>query len=176
MGTFFEMAVHPTSSNPWEAPYRRSGALKRDALNVALFHQYTTDPFVLDEADWVYLQALVYAEQIHPWTVDQVSELGGIESRNAKRWTMEGPISPVAGEPANCTQLLQVAYNLTASPGSDWRTFQPDKYKLRSVKLRLTITRPSTDFDFRVYRLAIRATRVAPPQRDIIGERFYSRG
>lgn len=164
------------STNPWDPVVKKSVALKRDSLNAHLIGQFTSNARVLAESDWVYLQALLYAEQIHPWTVDQVAALGPIEGRNAMRWTLEGPLSPGPGEPANCAIFLEVAHSLTATPGSDWREFKPGKYKLRSYRMRLTIARPSLDFDFRIYRLATRATRVAPPQRDAVGAAFFSHG
>lgn len=164
------------TTDPWVPAIKRSVALKRDNLNVYLVAQFTTNDHVLAESDWVYLQAAVYAEQIHPWTLDQVDALGPIEGPNAQRWTMEGPTSIAPGEPANCTMLLEVAHSLTTSPGSDWREFRPGRYKLRSYRMRLTITRPSLDFDFRVYRFATRATRAAPAQREVFAERFMLNG
>ena len=102
--------------------------------------------------------------------------LGPIEGPNAARWTLEGPTFPVPGEPANSTVKLEVAHSLTATPGSDWREFRPGLYKLRSYRVRLTITRPTLDFDFRVYRLATRATRRAQPQAQAVSERFFAHG
>jgi hypothetical protein len=42
--------------------------------------------------------------------------------------------------------------------------------------MRLTVTRFSLDFDFRVYRFATRATRTALPQLDSVTARFFHRG
>jgi hypothetical protein len=87
VGTFLAITVHPapSASEPWIPPIKRTGALKRDALNESLVHQYLADAHTLEESDWVYLHAVVYAEQIHPWTIDQVDALGPIEGRNAAR-------------------------------------------------------------------------------------------
>lgn len=176
MSVISGMEVETGSSNPWVPVIKRSGALKRDLLNVIPEHQFTTDAYVLSESDWVYLQAVLYAEQIHPWTVDQVDALGPIEGPNAARWTMEGPTFDLPGEPQQCDCKIEVAHSLTDDPGTDWRVFRAGKFKLRSAKLRLTITRHSLDFDFRVYRFALRATRMAPPQRDVMAERYWNRG
>lgn len=162
------------TTNPWVPAIRRSAALKRDALNVELVATFTGDPHVLSESDWVYLQVSMYAEQIHPWTVDQIDALGPIEGENAARWTWEGPTYTLPGEPANCTFALEVAHSLTSDPGTDYRAFQSGLFKLRSYRVRLVITRPSLEFDFRVYRLATRATRRALPQREVHVERWFS--
>lgn len=174
MGTIISMSIQPPSTDPWVPLIRRGAALKRDLLNVDLIGSYTGDAHVFDEAEWVYLQAVTYAEQVHPWTVDQIDALGPIEGANAMRWTFEGPTSIRAGEPQNCTMALELAYSQTTVPGSDWRTFRPGRYKLRSYRVRIVVTRPSLDFDFRVYRLATRATKLGKARKRVIEERFYS--
>lgn len=176
MGLFVAIDVQASDPVPWKAPLRRPAALKRDALNTSLSHTYTSTLHTLTEAEEVYLVAELYAEQIHPWTVDQVAALGAIEGRDAARWTMEGPTMVRPGEPANCTLKLEVAHSLASAPGEDWQEFRAGVYKLRSYKMRVTITRPSTDFDFRVYRLSTRAIRRRPVMRDTFTERFFARG
>lgn len=170
------MEVEDAATHPWIPAIKRSGALKRDLLNVALVAVYESESLVLNESDWVYLQAVLYAEQIHPYTLDQIGALGPIEGPNAARWTIEGPTSDLPGEPQQCDFKIEVAHSLMATSGTDWRAFRPGKFKLRSCRLRLTITRYSLDFDFRVYRFAIRANRIAPPQRDWAVERYFNRG
>lgn len=174
MGSIVSLSIGAAVNSPWIPAVRRSAHLK--ATGVALTGSYTTDVHAFSEPDEVYLQAVTYAEQVHPWTVEQVAALGPIEGPNARRWTMEGPTSLRPGEPSNCTLKVEVATSLGAAPGGDWRTFVPGMFKLRSYKFRATLTRPSADFDFRLYRLATRATRKAQPMRDWATERLFDNG
>jgi hypothetical protein len=148
MPTLGSMAIHAAQPYPWVAPERRSAALK--ASGGGLVHTYESDAQALGAAAWVYLQAVIYAEQIHPATADDLDAMSG---RDLARWSIEGPTFVRPGETPNCTLKLEVAYSLTATPGSDWREFRPGRYKLRSYQMKLTVTRPTTDYDFRIYRL-----------------------
>lgn len=162
--------------HPWIPLSERGSKLKATAGSTT--HSYTTDDRVLASAGWVYLQIVFKAYQIHPATVDELDVLGPVGGRNALRWTIEGPTSHRPGDPgagANCAMKLEVAYSTTATPGSDWQVYRPrGRYKLRSFKTRLTITRPDETYDFRVVRFATRATRVGLSQRDHYTERFLS--
>ena len=165
----------PGDTEPWVPPERRGSKLRQSG--VGLTHSYTTDAQLFSESDWVYLQVVLSAYQIHPATVAELSALGPVGSTNAMRWTIEGPTSHRIGDPGfgvNCTMLVEVAHSLTSDPGTDWRVYRPERYKLRSFKARLTVVRPDVTYGFRVTRFAVRATRVAPAQRDVIGERFFS--
>ena len=132
-------------------------------------HVYETDTKVLSESDLVRLSLVCSAHQIHPASVDDLAFLGDLDSRNAARWTIEGPLVHVPGdpgEPTNCTITPEIAYSLDSEdPGDDWKPYKPGKYRLRSVKARITITRPSTAYEFRVTQLGIRADRVSAPHR-----------
>lgn len=142
-----------------------------------LVHTYETDAQVLAESDWVYLQVVSSMYQIHPKAWDNYDEFGAFDGRNMSRWTWEGPLHLLPGETPNCTSLVEVAYSQTTDPGSAWQeVFPGELYKLRSFKTRVTVTRPHTSYDFRITRLATRATRRAPAQRDIMAERFFNRG
>lgn len=157
-------------------PIERGSKLKATAGSTT--HQYETDARSIEEADWMYLQVVHAAYQVHPATVAQLAALGPVGGRDALRWTVEGPTSHRPGDPgavANCTFLIEVAYSLTATPGSDWRAYKPSgRYKLRSYKARLTITRPDETYDFRVLRFAVRAERVAQPMMDHVTARVFS--
>jgi hypothetical protein len=132
-----------------------------------LSHVYTTDAKVLAEADWTYLQVVLVAWQIHPATVAELAALGPVGGSNAKRWTIEGPLSHQPDDPGdgNCTVSVEIAHSMTSDPGTDWRPYVEGKYRLRSVKARVTITRPSTAYSFRIARLALVAERVGAQQR-----------
>lgn len=152
-------------SKPWVTP--TFGGPKLEPSGGGLVHTYTTDTKVLAEADWTYLQVVLVAWQIHPATVAELAQLGPVGSANAQRWTIEGPLSHQPGDPGNvnCTVTVEIAHSMTSDPGSDWRPYVEGKYRLRSVKARVTITRPTTDYSFRIARMALRAERVGAQQR-----------
>lgn len=160
-----ELAPSATESL-WLPPELRGKKLKPSGGGLS--HSFTTDAYVLDQSDWVYLQVALVAYQIHPATVADLSALGPVGGENAKRWTIEGPLVHVPGDPGaeeNCSMRVEVATSMTASPGNAWRDYTPGKFRLRSAKARVTITRPSTAYSFRVARFALLATRVSAPQR-----------
>lgn len=167
MGHRDEIALHPISTiKPWIPLEERGDQLK--PTGSGLVHVYTTDAYVLTEADWVYLQIALIAHQIHPATVAELAALGPVGGANAKRWTIEGPLvhqPDDPGEATNCTMALEVTQSMTADPGSNWRRYTPGRFRLRSVKARLTLTRPALTYDFRVLRFALLATRISAPQR-----------
>ena len=162
------------TNQPWLPAPERGAKLK--ANGASLTHSYETDTRALAEADWVYLQVGWIAYQVHPMGWDALDVYGAFDGRDMQRWTWEGPTSLRAGEVGNCSIACELAYSTTSSPGSDWRAFRPGRYKLRSFKVRLVVTRPSTSYDFRILRLATRATRVAVPRREVFAERFFDHG
>lgn len=160
------MTIEAATPNPWLPVEHRGTKLKPSG--VGLIHSYETDPKDLLEADWAYLQVALVAYQVHPATVAELVALGPVGGANARRWTIEGPLLHRPGDPgagANCTMVLEVAHSLTSDPGTDWKPYRPGKYRLRSVKARVTITRPAATYSFRIVRFALLATRVSPPKR-----------
>ena len=153
---------------PWIPLERRGPKLK--ASGSSLTHTFTTDTEVLDSVDYVYLEIVLGAYQIHPATIKELAALGPVGGANARRWTIEGPTSHRPGDPgvgANCTMKVEIAHSMNTDPGSDWREYVPGprKYRLRSVKARLVITRPALPYDFRVTQFSLQATRVAAQKR-----------
>lgn len=162
----FTIEAGPGNTQPW-TPRERRG-YKLAPSGVGLTHTYETDIKLLAEADWVYLQVVCCAYQIHPATVAELAALGPVGGANAARWTIEGPLLHLPGDPGeatNCTISVEVTHSLTADPGSNWIRYKPGRYRLRSVKARVTVTRPSTAYSFRITKLGILATRLATAQR-----------
>lgn len=156
----------PVSPGPWK-PVRERGP-KLIPSGSGLVHVYETDAKSLAEADWVRLSVVCSAYQIHPATVAELAALGPVGGANAQRWTVEGPLCAMPGDPGagNCSIVAEIAYSLTSeNPGTDWRPYVPGEYRLRSVKARVTITRPNDSYSFRVLQLGIEASRIATPQR-----------
>jgi len=150
----------------WVEPRLRGPKVKPDPSE--LVSAYTTDTKVLAAADWVHLSVVFDAVHIHPATVDDLAILGPVDGENAKRWSIEGPLSHRPGDPgagANISVLIEVAMSLTGDPGSNWQPYEPGRYRLRSVRARATLTRPRDDYDFRIVRFALEAEREAPANR-----------
>lgn len=150
----------------WTPLDLRSRKLKASS---GLVGTYTTEALVLSECDWVYLQASLVAYQIHPATVAELAALGAVGGANAQRWTIEGPLLHRPGDPgvgSNCSIRVDVSTSInSASPGTNWRSFTPGRYRIRSAVARLTLTRPSTSYNWRVARFGLLGTRVAAPNR-----------
>jgi hypothetical protein len=146
-------------------PDRRLPRLKPSGATLS--GVYTTDTLVFAEADWVILQVALVAWQIHPATIAELAALGPLGGANAKRWTIEGPLSHRPGDPGsgNCTIKVEIATSMTDDPGSNWVEYEAGRYRLRSAKARLTVTRPAADYDWRVSRFALRAVRVPAGSR-----------
>lgn len=136
---------------------------------VGLVHVYTSDTYVLAESDLVQLQVLLVAYQVHPATCDELAALGPVDGPNASRWTIEGPLVHVPGDPGeatNCAMKLEIQTSMTDSPVDEpWRDYEAGRYRLRSARVRLTITRPSDTYGFSVHRFTLLATRLSAPQR-----------
>lgn len=172
MPTLASMTIEaaPPVTSVWVPAARRGPKLQPSGSG--LVHTYQTDPYVLDVADWVYLQVAVEAYQIHPATVAELAALGPVGGANAKRWTVEGPLMHRPGDPgvgANCTIKLEVSTSLNADPGTDWREHDPGaEVRLRSARAKITVTRPHASYSFRVTRFALYGTRPSPPQRSLV--------
>ena len=164
------MTVEAGAPSIWVPAYLRGPQLKPSAGTT---HTHETDAQALAEADWVYLQIVLMAYQIHPMTVGGLDAFGPIGGRNFLRWTSEGPTSLLPGETANCSIRVDVAHSLTATAGSDWREHDSGRHKLRSFKARVVVTRPDTTYDFRIVRFGVQATVNAPPMPDRLGERWF---
>jgi hypothetical protein len=157
----------PSAAAKLYLPVERHGE-KLKAQGVSLVHTYQTDVKVFSECDYVWLQVALVAWQIHPATIEELDALGPIGGANMRRWTLEGPLMHRPGDPgaaSNCSMRIRLAHSFRADPGTDWRPYEAGKYRCRSARAELTITRPSTDYDFRVARFTLEARRISAPQR-----------
>lgn len=112
-----------------------------------------------------YVEFLCVADQVHPLTVEQAQL--PIDSPLMDRWTAEGPLTLLDGEPANCTMLVEWRSLIALGGGtSDWSPYTPGiAFGVKgTIDFRVTVTRPNTDFNVRIYRMASRTSRV-PKQR-----------
>lgn len=155
-------------------PQYQTSALK--ATGGGTLHTYTGDAQSLSSLQEVHLEVVLVAYQIHPYTLDQLDQLGPIGGRNWRRWSLEGPTCPRDGEPDNCTIQVQIAHSPTATAGTDWKEYRPGLYRLRSYNARIRITRPNTNFDFRVHRFAVRVARLKESYTNELLVRAFSNG
>lgn len=117
---------------------------------------YTAPSFDLVDASRVqrcYAEAWYKAEQSYPKTAADFEWDAGDPLQ--ARWTPEGPTTLRDGEDA-CTLKIQINYH-DGSSWSDWQDLSSGSvYLLTDVKFRLVATRPSTDYNIRVFRFVTR--------------------
>jgi hypothetical protein len=105
-----------------------------------------------------YVEAFVEADQVHPWPVDQWPAL---DSAEMSQWTLEGPLYVSDSDTPNCTLGLEINWTDDGSGSGGYVAFKPGVYRLQAAAFRITVTRPTTDYDVRIYRFHTRARRVA---------------
>lgn len=165
-GTIVNGAVTPVL--PGELP-----EVESSGPGLGFRYEFTGQSF--SAAVHVYLQVGLIARQIHPATIAEVSAIvGPLGSRKARQWTIEGPLLASLWDEPNCTVKVEVAHSLGSTPGTDWREYRPGVYRLRSYAVRVTITRPSAAFDFRLSRLYVRATKMGERRVDRVSAASYS--
>ncbi len=103
-----------------------------------------------------YVEAWWDAEQDHPLPIDDWT--WGIGDPSYSRWTMEGPMTVLAGESANCTLKVQIRVDDSGvGTLSNWQDLVSGSvYSLADAQFRLVATRPSTDYNVRIRRFVTR--------------------
>lgn len=109
-----------------------------------------------------FIEAVLVAEQIHPFDLSSDTMLGDPEFT---RWTLEGPTHLRPGED-ECTIRIHARFNIDGlSTGwSTWQNFRPGLYTCVQAQFRLEVTRPTTTFQVKIHRLD---TRLTPPKQGI---------
>jgi len=103
----------------------------------------------------------IEGSQIHPMTFE-----GAVGNSRAYRdWSIEGPLSDFPDMPASfqgqCEVTLEIAYSDTATPGTDWQEYRPGVFSARSFAFRISVTRPSVEFNVSIWRGAFAITEPA---------------
>lgn len=172
-GTKTDLAVEAAPSSPelWPAE-ERGPKLKFTGSALTATYEFTVSGVA--SAVYVYSQLVVDAVQVHPDTYDKT---GGstYSDLNAHRRTFEGPVYPVDGELGNCTIQVELAHSQRASAGSDYRVYQDGLFYARAMAFRITVTRPSTDYDVRIRRVALRLSKQPSRRPDVVSAALYSR-
>ena len=104
---------------------------------------------------------VVEGSQVHPGSYDG----SPFTSRTVRDHSVEGPLSDFPDTPDGLSGqvdiLLEVAYSLTATPGTNWQVYRPGIYTARSFAFRITLTRPTVEFNVDIWRGAFRITEPA---------------
>ena len=151
----------------------KSGLSQLAPTGGGLQHRYEFTGGTFSATQWAYLQIGIEANQVYPWTFEDLDSLGTWSSVALARWTSEGPLALRSGEPLNCVLTIEISTSTTSTPGTNWIRFRPGRYKLRRYALRITIDRPTTSHSFRLRRLVVRATRIG---EDRVASRYAMAG
>jgi hypothetical protein len=122
-------------------------------------------------AEDTFVEAFITADQVPPITADQ--ETLGADNPLASRRSAEGVI-----DDPKCTCVIEWCFRKSTSEAySSFQSFKPGRYFILDAKFRLTITRPDTDWNVRVYSFGTRFSRVARTrfQADEVTRRFHAR-
>ncbi len=122
------------------------------------------EPTGFEKGERFHLHAFAVADQIHPLTINALALVPADDERFA-RWTVEGPLWTLPSEAVNCTILVEVSIlsATTAKGGAGWSsfsTYRPGIYWGVGFKFKVTVTRPSTDYQIKLHRFQTRSTRV----------------
>lgn len=112
----------------------------------------------------VHLSAFAVGEQVHPLTWMDAS----FTWDEAEQFSFEGPISDL-GDPEDAGQCsLRIYVRLLRLDGTwgDWQDYRPGTAACVAAQFRLTVTRPSADFQVRVQRFSTRLVR-QPEHKDL---------
>lgn len=136
-----------------------SGQLILKIAGSALTGTYTTGANTIaadSRPEYTYVEAFVQADQVPPITIAEMT-LPSDDPAAARR-SFEGLTDVV-----ECTLLLE--WRLRTEPTgsySAWEEFRPGLFFVIDVQFRITVTRPSTDWNVRIYSFGTRLSRVAP--------------
>ena len=97
-----------------------------------------------------FCEVVMVGEQVHPFTIDLLSTYP-VSSHEMGQWTGEGPIADLF---TKCEVKVEIEED------GVWKLYKPGIYRSKNYKYRFTVTRPSDDFNIRIYRIATRARRV----------------
>jgi hypothetical protein len=152
-------------------PRQRQAKLAYTGATTEASYEFQTT--ALPESQDVYAQVVVEADQVHPKAIE---DLGGskIGSRELLRWTMEGPLWDHDDDLGNVT--VEVSADHTTSDVFDgtFLRFRSATYALKNAKVKLDVTRPTTDYDIRITRTAVRFTKKNQPPHDSVASEVFS--
>jgi len=125
---------------------------------------WTSPEYDLGSRQQVAVFWYIEGSQIHPISLQEFTE--PFSGRGPVRdWSVEGPLSDYPDIPTqyqgDVELTLEIAFSDTATPGTDWQEYRPGLYTGRSFAFRISIERPSEDWNVEVWRGAFRITEPA---------------
>lgn len=136
------------------------------------------------QPEWAWVQFHSVADQVSPWTVSQLASLP-VGSPIGQNLTVEGLLTYLSGptpefdyliDTAPCTIKTQMRFTTSASGSfGDWVDYKPGLYNFVNVQFRITVTRPNTDYNIRIYRCHSRLSRlpVGVWERNLVQDYIY---
>lgn len=104
------------------------------------------------------VEAFAVGEQVFPTAIEDFPLPIGHPAM--ARFLLEGPMFTTPDEPENCTLTIQWTYADGPSGYLPRREFKPGVYRMIAAKFRLVVTRPSTDYQVRIFRFCTRVRRM----------------
>jgi len=160
-----DFAMEDQGGSGWDGTLtnltRSGGALIFSGSNLS--GTYELDAFSAAGTHWVYAQAFCVAEQTHPATWGKSSSTwGGVTSQG---WTWEGGLfdtSTTDERGSNGTLRVDYRSSISSSVTGDYKPFKSGPIFAQSLQLRVTMRRPSTDYQSTLSRMCVRLTAVPP--------------
>jgi hypothetical protein len=175
----YEASLEDETPSPWgstlsgfqEDTSTTPSFIKFDASSTSGALNFTLP--ALKSAQRVYLQAYWAVDQDPPYTIQDLEDDGfGFDILEFASLTFEGFNHDDA---AGVTFDVEVRTTRDSSaPSGSWQPFVPGPVYMRRAEFRITATRPDTTWDFRLYRFAVRVTRIAPVQTDHLAIEVFS--
>jgi hypothetical protein len=120
------------------------------------------------QPEWAWVQFHAVVDQVSPWTVADLIDLP-VDSPISSNMTAEGLMAyPKAETPEfdfikdyqPCTITVEMRFT-TSAAGSfgSWIRYEPGYYNFVNVQFRITLTRPTTTYNVRMYRCASKLSR-----------------
>ena len=140
------------------------GYLEFSGSNLTATYTTATHVIPVDQrAEWWYNSAYATVEQIWPTTwADATYGWDDV----GQQWSWEGPLNTLENgdDPGRVTFMIETKAVDENGVESDWSQFTPGKVRGIYAYWRLTMTRPSTAYNIRVYHFATQLLRI-PRQR-----------
>jgi hypothetical protein len=134
----------------------------------------TSDPLVLvdQRAEWFYNSAFFVGEQIWPTTWDDSAH---VWDNGEAQWSWEGPLNKLAAADDLGRVDVKIEFRTFDEDDtySDWQAYTPGKVRCQHVQWRLTMTRPSTAHQVRIYRFSTQLLRIPRQRFERSGLQFF---
>lgn len=172
-GTLTSLQVESSRSDSAYLPIQDRGT-KLKWSGSSLTATYQPQTISAREPQWFYVQAHVDGYQESPITMETPLEVADAYAHSV---TVEGPIAPQVGSESNVVMTIEERHtDASAFDGSEvWSEYRPGRYYARNMDLRVSLTRTSTDYDVRLRRMSIRATKVPVDRQDFLQLQVFGR-